>query len=98
MTVGRSGINSKLQSKRINTCLFYISYPSKKRKKNYKENKKKDAEEFTVFSILKKTRGHRTTPLRVKEDIEDVCNELGNGDEGLHFLDETSKALLLSVS
>ncbi|GFW52862.1 hypothetical protein TNCV_2394411 [Trichonephila clavipes] len=26
------------------------------------------------------TRGHGTTPLRVKEDIEDVFSELGNGD------------------
>ncbi|GFY08872.1 hypothetical protein TNCV_4660651 [Trichonephila clavipes] len=26
------------------------------------------------------TRGHGTTPLRVKEDIEDVPSELGNGD------------------
>ncbi|GFW96160.1 uncharacterized protein TNCV_958731 [Trichonephila clavipes] len=25
------------------------------------------------------TRGHGTTPLRVKEDIEDVSSELGNG-------------------
>ncbi|GFV66631.1 potassium voltage-gated channel subfamily H member 8 [Trichonephila clavipes] len=34
-----------------------------------------------------------TTPFRVKEDIEDVSSELGNGGERLHFLDKTSKTL-----
>ncbi|GFW15676.1 hypothetical protein TNCV_3581741 [Trichonephila clavipes] len=29
-----------------------------------------------------RTRGHGTAPLRVKEDIEDVSNELGNGVKG----------------
>ncbi|GFS67341.1 hypothetical protein TNCV_2902991 [Trichonephila clavipes] len=43
-----------------------------------------------------RTRGHRTTPLRVKEDIEDVCAELGNGGSRLPFLDETSRTLLFS--
>ncbi|GFT47089.1 protein phosphatase PHLPP-like protein [Trichonephila clavipes] len=41
------------------------------------------------------TRGHGTTPLRVKEDIEDVSSELGNGDKRLHFLYKTSRTLLL---
>ncbi|GFY17150.1 hypothetical protein TNCV_1089261 [Trichonephila clavipes] len=33
-------------------------------------------------SNLPITRGHWTTPLRVKEDIEDVSSELGNGVKG----------------
>ncbi|GFU24490.1 hypothetical protein TNCV_2264501 [Trichonephila clavipes] len=37
---------------------------------------------------------HGTTPLRVKEDIEDVSSELGNGGNRLH-LDETFRTLLL---
>ncbi|GFY35233.1 uncharacterized protein TNCV_5046071 [Trichonephila clavipes] len=45
-----------------------------------------------------RTRGHGLTPLRVKEDIEDVSSELGNGSYGLHSLDETSRTLLLSAS
>ncbi|PRD17630.1 UNVERIFIED_CONTAM: hypothetical protein NCL1_63864 [Trichonephila clavipes] len=44
------------------------------------------------------TRGHETTPLRVKEDIDDVSSELGNGGYRLHFLDETFRTQLLSVS
>ncbi|GFW93273.1 uncharacterized protein TNCV_2603911 [Trichonephila clavipes] len=47
--------------------------------------------------IFKITWKHGTTPLRVKEDIEDVSSELGHGGERLHFLDETSKTLLLSA-
>ncbi|GFV15736.1 hypothetical protein TNCV_987191 [Trichonephila clavipes] len=34
--------------------------------------------DFTVYVL--RTRGHGTTPLRVKEDIEDFSSELGNGD------------------
>ncbi|GFX79664.1 hypothetical protein TNCV_2745831 [Trichonephila clavipes] len=30
------------------------------------------------YGPARKTRGHRTTPLRVKADIEDVSSELGN--------------------
>ncbi|GFW66796.1 hypothetical protein TNCV_3783661 [Trichonephila clavipes] len=33
----------------------------------------------SVLDTRDETRGHRTTPLRVKEDIEDVSSELGNG-------------------
>ncbi|GFX64057.1 transposable element Tcb2 transposase [Trichonephila clavipes] len=50
----------------------------------------------TVWNILHTTRGHRTAPLRVKEDTEDVSSELANGDYRLPFLDETSITLLLS--
>ncbi|GFU78050.1 mariner Mos1 transposase [Trichonephila clavipes] len=39
---------------------------------------------------------HGKTPLRVKEDIEDISCELGNGGLRLHFLDETSRTVLLS--
>ncbi|GFX03435.1 hypothetical protein TNCV_4634471 [Trichonephila clavipes] len=54
---------------------------------------------LAVFlSFLDRTRGHETTPLRVKEDIEDVSSELGNVGYRLHFLDETSRTLLLSSS
>ncbi|GFV33196.1 RNase H domain-containing protein [Trichonephila clavipes] len=40
----------------------------------------------------------KTTPLRVKEDIEDVSRELDNGGYRLHFLDETSRTRLLSAT
>ncbi|GFX65333.1 hypothetical protein TNCV_3168801 [Trichonephila clavipes] len=43
-----------------------------------------------------RTRGHRTPPLGVKEDIEDVSSKLGNEVKRFHFLDETSRTLLLS--
>ncbi|GFW03495.1 uncharacterized protein TNCV_3020071 [Trichonephila clavipes] len=33
----------------------------------------------TIKDLLKKAWGHETTSLRVKEDIEDVSNELGTG-------------------
>ncbi|GFW45893.1 hypothetical protein TNCV_4496121 [Trichonephila clavipes] len=42
-----------------------------------------------------RTRGHGTTPLRVKEDIEDVSSDLGNEGLRLHFLDETSRIIAL---
>ncbi|GFT59074.1 uncharacterized protein TNCV_186521 [Trichonephila clavipes] len=48
--------------------------------------------------ISKITREHETTPLRVKEDIEDVLSELGNEVQRLHLLVETSRTLLLSAS
>ncbi|GFU76338.1 hypothetical protein TNCV_285381 [Trichonephila clavipes] len=34
------------------------------------------------FGSCVRTRGHGTTPLRVKEDIEDVSSELGNRVKG----------------
>ncbi|GFX20524.1 hypothetical protein TNCV_3488811 [Trichonephila clavipes] len=42
--------------------------------------------------------GQETAPLRVKGDIKDLSSELDNGDEMLHFLDETPRILLLSAS
>ncbi|GFV21004.1 hypothetical protein TNCV_2280482 [Trichonephila clavipes] len=42
--------------------------------------------------------GHETTPLRVKGDIEDISSEVDDGLERLHFLDETSRILVLSAS
>ncbi|GFW72964.1 hypothetical protein TNCV_830871 [Trichonephila clavipes] len=48
--------------------------------------------------IFMRTHGHGTTPLSVKGDIEDVSSELNNGGYRLHFLDETSRTLLLSAS
>ncbi|GFV32090.1 hypothetical protein TNCV_1673791 [Trichonephila clavipes] len=49
--------------------------------------------------VKKRTQGHNATLLRVKEDIEDISSELlSNGGERLHFLDETSRTLLLSAS
>ncbi|GFU29637.1 hypothetical protein TNCV_2408601 [Trichonephila clavipes] len=43
--------------------------------------------------FITKTRGHGTTPPRVKEDIEDVSSELRNGGYRLRFFNETSRAL-----
>ncbi|GFW84021.1 hypothetical protein TNCV_1661901 [Trichonephila clavipes] len=45
-----------------------------------------------------RTREHRTTPLRVKEDIEEASSELDNEGQRLHFLDEMSRTVLLSAS
>ncbi|GFT98145.1 hypothetical protein TNCV_789591 [Trichonephila clavipes] len=47
--------------------------------------------------LIIRIRGHETTPLRVKEDSKDVSSELDNGGYRLHFLDETSRFLLLSA-
>ncbi|GFU93322.1 hypothetical protein TNCV_1860531 [Trichonephila clavipes] len=54
-----------------------------------------EIDEKNFSSIL---RQHGTTPLKVKEDVDDVSSELDNGGYRLHFLDETSKTLLLSAS
>ncbi|GFV70886.1 hypothetical protein TNCV_3040811 [Trichonephila clavipes] len=53
---------------------------------------------FDLMLLLIRTRGHETTPLRVKEDIEDVSGELGKGGLRIHFLYETFRTLLLSAS
>ncbi|GFX95346.1 uncharacterized protein TNCV_849361 [Trichonephila clavipes] len=54
--------------------------------------------ESRVVVVASKTQGHGTTSLRVKEDIEDASSALGDGGYRLHFLDETSRTVLLSVS
>ncbi|GFV43447.1 hypothetical protein TNCV_5121 [Trichonephila clavipes] len=51
-----------------------------------------------VARVHRITQEHGATPLRVKEDIEDVSSELGNEGSRLHFLDETSRTILLSAS
>ncbi|GFS61090.1 hypothetical protein TNCV_4956021 [Trichonephila clavipes] len=52
----------------------------------------------TTNEHCSKTRGHETTPQRVKGGIEDVSIEMDNEFQRLPILDEIPRVLLLSAS
>ncbi|GFU83541.1 hypothetical protein TNCV_4218011 [Trichonephila clavipes] len=88
-------IHSSSRLQYFSRKLWVVQIPRRNYPMSSRNSKKKVHFRSTTRKVI---RGHKTTPLRVKEDIGNVSTELGNGGQRLHFLDETFRILLPSES